>query len=67
MTAKPFWKAGAGFAAAFISALYLATKDRTDLGTLKTSDWLAIVVGALLTAGLTFFVPYQSTNTPPAG
>jgi hypothetical protein len=67
MKIQPYLKAAGSFAAAFAAALYMATKDRTDLGSLKATDWVFIAVGAAVTAAATFFIPYATTVKPPAG
>jgi len=59
---KPYLKAAGSFAAAFVAALYMATKDRTDLGSLTGTDWVFIALGAAATAAATFFIPYASTK-----
>jgi hypothetical protein len=61
-TVKPYLKSGAAFVIAFATALYATVQGRTDVGTMKTSDWLIVVLGALVTAGATFYAPYESTK-----
>ncbi len=64
MNSKPFWKAGGAFVVAFAAAMTATLDGRTDLGSMKTHDWVICAVGAAVTAGATFFVPYETTVKP---
>jgi hypothetical protein len=50
------------FLGAFFVALITAVSGRTDLDTLKTDQWVAILVGAVLTAGATYGGTYKTKN-----
>lgn len=50
-------KAIVAFFGAFIAALVLALQDKTDLGSMTGSQWLAVIGTALGTAVLTWLVP----------
>lgn len=50
------------FLGAFLVALIAAVGGRTDLDTLKADQWVAIVVGAAVTAAATYGGTYQAKN-----
>lgn len=50
------------FLGAFLVALIAAVSGRTDLDTLKADQWVAIVIGAAVTAVATYGGTYQAKN-----
>jgi hypothetical protein len=52
------------FLGTFIFGLWSALKDRTDLDTMTTSQWLVVVLGALATAFAAFVGTYSVQNKP---
>lgn len=56
---KPY-KAIVSFVLAFLTALYATIQGRTDLNTMKVTDWLIVIIGAVVTAGGTYII----TNPP---
>lgn len=56
------WKAVAAFVLSFLTALYATVQGRTDLGDMHVSDWLIVVLGALVTAGGTYAISNPHVN-----
>ena len=64
-SAKAVVAAVVSFVGTFIFALWASVKDRTDLDTMTTVQWIVVVLGALATAvatgGFTYSVQNKAT------
>lgn len=61
---KAVWSGVVSFLLAFAGAVFVSIKDRTDLDSMQASDWLAVIVSALVVAGGAGGVTYKARNRP---
>jgi hypothetical protein len=61
---KAVWAGIASVALSFLFLLWATVQGRTDIDTMKATDWLIVIVGALVTALGGGSAAYAAKNRP---